>query len=229
MSDAPATRRERLRLQTLEEIKRHALAQIAEGGTGALSLNAIGKAMGMSGPAIYRYFPSRDAVLEALVTDGYAALTAALESAAAAATRRAPARRVEALGVAYRDWAVAQPHLYGMLFGLRPTGYRDPDEAIAAVNGSMVVLLQAIGAVVGDREAPAPADHLDRELARWSAARGYGPEVDPRTLRLGVLAWTRLHGVVGLELAGVLADMELDPVLLIEAEVRSIVAAAGGS
>ncbi|MBV9196372.1 MAG: helix-turn-helix transcriptional regulator, partial [Solirubrobacterales bacterium] len=54
------SRRERLRAQTLAEIREHAYAQIAQGGPAALSLNGIAKAMGMSGPALYRYFSSRD-------------------------------------------------------------------------------------------------------------------------------------------------------------------------
>jgi AcrR family transcriptional regulator len=66
MSSTPApTRRERVRLQTLDEIKQHAIQQVAAGGPSALSLNAIAKAMGMSGPAIYRYFASREQLLAA--------------------------------------------------------------------------------------------------------------------------------------------------------------------
>ncbi len=90
MPPAPS-RRARLREQTLAEIKEHALAQVAEAGAEALSLNAIGRAMGMSGPALYRYFASRDALLAALVADAYDDLADALEQAAAGARRRAPA------------------------------------------------------------------------------------------------------------------------------------------
>src|SRR5439155_13755155 len=52
-SSTTPSRRERLRAQTLAEIREHAYAQIAQGGPTALSLNGIAKAMGMSGPALY--------------------------------------------------------------------------------------------------------------------------------------------------------------------------------
>ena len=37
-------------------MKKVALRQIADGGPQALSINAIGKELGVSGPALYRYF-----------------------------------------------------------------------------------------------------------------------------------------------------------------------------
>ncbi|WP_051471364.1 TetR/AcrR family transcriptional regulator [Patulibacter minatonensis] len=273
MPEPTETRRDRVRRQTLDEIKRHALDQLADGGPQALSLNAIGKAMGMSGPAVYRYFASRDAVLAALIIDGYGDLTRTLEEAASAAARRRPARRLLAIGDAYRDWALRHRHLYGLLFGLRPEGYGDPDEALAAIQGSMVVLLEAIGAVAaeggvvggeasvpggGAAEAPGaptarrggrvaaaagPGGQLDVELRRWAAARaatgGTATDApgatdaqappDVAVLRLGVLAWTRIHGVVGLEFSGALGDMGLDAGLLIGAEVEGIAALARGA
>ncbi|MDO9409574.1 TetR/AcrR family transcriptional regulator [Patulibacter sp.] len=230
-AEPAGSRRERLRRQTLGEIKEHALGQVADGGAAALSLNAIGKAMGMSGPAIYRYFPSRDAVLSALVTDGYAQLTAVLEQADAGARRRTPERRLEVLAEAYRTWATAQPQLYALLFGLRPAGYEDGDEAIAAIQGAMEVLLRTIGAIAVGPRPRRPRDALDEQLLRWAASRGStgaGEDPDPLVLRLGVLTWTRLHGLLGLELAGILGDMDLDPVALLAAELRTVVDAASG-
>ena len=76
------TRRERLRAEALEEIRRHGYEQIADGGPTALSLNGIAKAMGMSGPAMYRYFASRDELLSTLVTESYEDLSITLEATA---------------------------------------------------------------------------------------------------------------------------------------------------
>ena len=202
------TRRERLRRQTLDEIKAHALEQVTEGGARALSLNAIAKAMGMSGPGIYRYFDSRDALLAALVTDGYRELTAALEAAPP---------RLEDVGRAYREWALAHPRRYELLFGVRPVA--DSEEAIATVHGGMLVLLRVLGELAGT-EPSAPSGALDEQLVDWSRRRG--GDAPPRVLRLGVLTWTRLHGIVSLELAGVFAAMDIDAALLCEAELRDV-------
>jgi AcrR family transcriptional regulator len=248
MAAEPLTRRERVRRQTLDEIRQHALAQVAEGGPSALSLNAIAKAMGMSGPAIYRYYASRDDLLAALVTDGYAELAAVVRDAAAAGARRAPARRLADVAEAYRRWAVANPYRYELLFGVRPEGYADPTEAIAAIQPGMQVILELIGEIASGAAsaasgaasaasgaasatagapAPPPRRSLDAQLRRWAQSRGVdGP---PSVLLLGVLAWTRLHGIVGLELAGITRDMGLDAALLVQAEVDDIVAAAGAA
>ena len=88
----------------------------------------------------------------------------------------------------------------------------------------MVSLLDAIAAVgpAPDRRAGRPA----RSTASSSAGRATGPaapELGADVLRLGVLAWTRLHGLVSLEIEGAFASMELDPGLLFAAEVDQLI------
>jgi AcrR family transcriptional regulator len=229
----PQSRRERLRAQTLAEIRQHAFTQVDDGGPQALSLNAIGKAMGMSGPALYRYFKGRDELVAALTADAYVDLVATLQSAHEDAARRAPAKRLVAVGEAYRGWALAHPHRYALLFGEPAERRVEGEEAIAEVHGGMRILLELIGelhaaaADASGRER-ARADQLDQQLAAWSALRDPDAAAapPPPVLRLAVLAWTRLHGVVSLELAGVFADMGLDGGLLLAAELDAIVAAA---
>ena len=77
------TPRERYRTQVRAEIKEHAWAQIATAGASALSLNAIAKLMGLSGPALYRYFANRDELITDLVTDAYRSLADTLRAAGA--------------------------------------------------------------------------------------------------------------------------------------------------
>jgi AcrR family transcriptional regulator len=228
MSAPNLTRRERVREQTLREIEQHALAQVAEGGVAALSLNAIAKAMGMSGPAIYRYFGSRDELLAALITDGYRELGESVTAAAAATARRAPAKRLAAVAEAYLAWARANPYRYDLLFSVRPATYSDPAEAIDAIQPAMVAVLELLGEIAGEAGAPAPGAKLERQLRRWAAARDDADAPPPGVLKLGVLAWSRLHGIASLELAGILGDMELDAGLLAQAEVDDLVASAAG-
>ena len=80
--------RERYRVQVRTEVKQAALRQLAESGPAGLSVSAIGKELGVSGPALYRYFASRDELLTELVIDAYNDLAGALS----AAISRAPAR-----------------------------------------------------------------------------------------------------------------------------------------
>ena len=177
MSTPTPTRRERVRRQTLVEIKEHALAQVAEGGLAALSLNAIAKAMGMSGPAIYRYFGSRDELLAELITDGYGELAEIVEQAARPAPRRSPARRLVAAAEAYRAWARANPYRYDLLFSVRPPTYSDPTEAIAAIQPAMGVLLEVLGEIAGAAGASARGGKLDAQLRHWAGLATSAPTV----------------------------------------------------
>src|SRR4051794_7104077 len=87
--------RGRFRGQVRDDVKAVALDQLAAGGPAALSVNAIAKELGVSGPALYRYFANRDELLAELVVDAYHDFAAAL--AAANAPDLTPVRRVRAL------------------------------------------------------------------------------------------------------------------------------------
>ncbi len=223
----PPTRRERLRTQTLEEIERHAFELVDADGADAVSLAAIAKAMGMSAPALYRYFPSRDALLAGLVTAAYAGLSRALEQAATHAARRAPAARLRAVVAAYRDWALAHPRRYKLIFGNRPDDVRDSTEAIATISRGMDVLLAAVLDLrrEGEGVSRSGAGRLDAQLASWAARSGY-TDAPLDALRSAVLTWTRLHGLVSLEIVGAFDDMHLDASLLLDAEVDAAVQAS---
>jgi AcrR family transcriptional regulator len=237
MVTSSMSRRQRLRQQTLEEIHAVALQQVADGGAEAVSLNAIAKAMGMSGPGLYRYYASRDDLLAALVAAGYDRLAAALQDAVHAADGLPAEEQLGRVLHAYRDWAVANPRYYQFLFGVRPGGVpADSDATVDVVHGGMRLLEDVFTALVAPRgpaaQDPAlhdpgpPSDALAHELQSWSRGRNDPEGIPPSVLRLGVAAWVRAHGVVGLELTGALARMGLDPVLLLDDEVRRLVAEA---
>ncbi len=113
----PPTMRERYRAQVRQEVKEAALRQLAEAGPGGLSISAIGKQLGVSGPALYRYFASRDDLLTELVIDAYHDLATSLTAATSQVSNDNPRGRFEALARAYRRWALAEPHRYRLLFG----------------------------------------------------------------------------------------------------------------
>ena len=225
------TRRERLRAQTLAEIKQHALEQVAQDGADALSLNGVARAMGMSGPALYRYFASRDELLASLVADGWNALADAVEEAAQAARRRAPAARFRAVCEAYRAWALDQPHWYRLALETRyGSGRFAPETTLPAAGRAMVVLIDAV-ADLGPRPLVRPRGlrALDAQLEQWLARSGLRDDLPSSALELAVLTWTRLHGTVSLELVGVFESMGLDPALLHRVEVdHLLVQIAGG-
>jgi AcrR family transcriptional regulator len=129
-------------------VKRVALSQLEAGGPQAVALNAIARELGVSGPALYRYFRNRDALLTELVLDAYNDLADALRGA-------------QSLAHAYRAWALAQPHRYRLLFAAPLPGYdAHQPELVAAAQRSMDLLLR----IEPDRE---------RAVTLWSRMHGH--------------------------------------------------------
>jgi AcrR family transcriptional regulator len=215
--------RERYRAQVRHEVKQAALAQLAQAGPAAVSISAIGKQLGVSGPALYRYFASRDELLTELTIDAYHdladALTAASHPVSAAASQpegQDPRARFETAARAYRSWALAQPHRYRLLFGPPLPGYdAHAQPLVDAATASMNVLLDTLGEL-----GECPADPLPQPLASQLEAWGRALAAAPATGLRAILAWSRLHGLVSLEIAGNFASMGLDPSQLFELQLR---------
>jgi AcrR family transcriptional regulator len=223
-SAAGQTHRERLRALTVSEIKDQGYAQIAQGGPGALSLSGIAKAMGMSGPAMYRYFSSREDLMATLVTESFEDLADTLTSVADAAHDRAPEDRLRAVSHGFRRWALAAPHRYRLVFASPyGTGALDPARIIPAATRSMTVILSALD----DHEhaaAPQVSDPvLGRELEEWGKRQSPGQNLDEGVLLLGMVAWTRLHGIISLEIDGFFLEVGVDPARIFDSEVDHLI------
>ena len=203
----PTSPRERYRAQVREEIKQRAWAQIATAGASALSLNAIAKQMGVSGPALYRYFANRDELITELITDAYRSQADAVAAAATAGADLA------GLADVVRQWALADPHRYFLIYGTPVPGYHAPDDVTAIAAEIMAVLLDAAAALPAD-ERDGPFDSHLESHREWARGHPAPPAVLHRTLTF----WTRLHGVLSLELAGHFTGMGFDPALLFAAE-----------
>lgn len=224
--------RARFRAQVRDDVKQAALSQLATGGAQAISLNAIAKELGVSGPALYRYFAGRDELLTALVIDAYQDLRDALAHALDTVPPSTPpspatAGPVARLARAYRHWALAQPHRYELLFKPPIPGYdAHADELATAARSLMGILLAALasstpaleGASGGDIDSAGgpPVYSHDAVLAE----RGAGSAL----FGLAVSVWSCLHGVVSLECGGSFAAMQLDADALFDREVEALVA-----
>jgi AcrR family transcriptional regulator len=211
-----ATARERARAELTREIKEEARRQLAATGADGLSLRAVARELGMVSSALYRYYPSRDDLLTALIIDAYNALGAVAEHAIACP---APAReRWVAACHAIRDWARSNPHEYTLIYGSPVPGYRAPEATIGPASrvplafAGVVREALAAGELAAPREAPAVTGELAEQAvtlsAALSAATGSaessgGPAGDPPdALVRAVIAWTQLFGMISFELFG---------------------------
>jgi AcrR family transcriptional regulator len=206
---ATQTARERAREQITREIKEEARRQLAAEGAQRLSLRAVARELGMVSSALYRYFPSRDDLLTALIIDAYDALGASAEAAAAARPATDPRGRWRACSHAIRDWATANPHEYALIYGSPVPGYQAPPETIAPA-ARVAVLISGVlddawrGAGPAAREAAAPARPLPGLLAEQAEGLSamIAPAVPPVVMARALIAWTQLFGMISFELFG---------------------------
>jgi AcrR family transcriptional regulator len=200
-----ASIRARIRAEMIEEIKSVARRHLASDGAN-LSLRAVARDMDMVSSAIYRYFPSRDDLLTALILDAYNALGEVAEAADAGAAGGPDLRgRWLAICHAIRDWALANPAEYALLFGSPVPGYAAPRDTIAAAGRTPTALIKVLadgyarGALAdpGHRDLP-KAVRADLHQVREVIAPGL-PEA---LLAQGAIGWTHLFGLLSFELFG---------------------------
>ncbi len=208
---AKGSARERYRAQVIDEIKAHAWEQIASAGMSAMSLNAIAKHVGMSGPGLYRYFAGRDELITALIGDAYRSLADTMRAAVDAGAD------VAALANSVREWSLNDPQRYFLIYGTPVPGYHAPDDTTRISSEIMTVLIEVLSALPVDR---APTE-FDTHLA---GHRDWADDdtVSEVTLHRCLSFWTRLHGVLSLELAGHFAGMGFDPALLFADELKTL-------
>jgi AcrR family transcriptional regulator len=225
-------RRERVRQATVEEIKAVARAQMAAEGTAGVKLRSIAREMGMTAPALYRYFASRDDLVTALVVDAYDALADAMEAAVGAAGAGRHAERVRAAFTAFRAWGLAHPTEFALIFGSPIPGYVAPETTRPAglrytdLLGRLLADAWADGALDPDRIDLQTPPALARQVEAFQRRRG-GPALPAPVLAFGLGAWARVHGLVALEVFGHLAPAIGDGSALFEQELEAIVAQSG--
>src|SRR5512139_2075019 len=139
--NAGRTARDRARAELTNEIKEAARRQLAADGAAKLSLRAVARELGMVSSAVYRYFPSRDELLTALIIDAYDALGAAVEVADQSPPATAVYDRWRAACSAVRTWARAHPHEYALIYGSPVPGYEAPKDTVAPASRSGLVLV----------------------------------------------------------------------------------------
>ena len=212
--NASRTARQRVRAELTREITETARRHLATEGAGGLSLRAVAREMGMVSSAVYRYFPSRDDLLTALIIDGYNAIGAAAEQADRACRRDDHHGRWLAACRAVRDWALAHPHEYSLVYGSPVPGYQAPEQTIGPASRVAAVL----GKIISDAQAsrvldppalcsPPPGSFApDAARLRQSVLPGVPDDVAARALA----TWASVFGLVSFELFGQFENVVTD-------------------
>lgn len=148
---------------------------ISTDGPAAVTVRDVARRAGSSASAVYSLFGSRDALVGEVAEEGFRRFAAHL----AAAPRSAdPGADLLALGLAYRSSALADPHFYRAMFEAPPAPRGGPTPATR--RDTFRVLRDAVGRVLG------------------SGAQAHAVE------EAALALWAQVHGLVSLELAGLL-------------------------
>jgi AcrR family transcriptional regulator len=186
-----------------ERIIEAAWAQIAREGAPALSLRAVARDLGIAAPSIYNHFADRDALVTTLIIEAYESLgTHQLNALNNVATDDLPQRMIS-IGTAYHEWALTYPQRYLLIFGTPIPGYAAPLEVVQPIAA------RSLSALIGVVE----SYHL--------AGRLKVVDVDFQTI--AVLIWTRVHGLISMEISHNLPPIIPDVSKLFQIEFKLIV------
>ena len=229
-TSAPRTARERARAELTSEIKEVARRQLADQGSAALSLRAVARELGMVSSAVYRYFPSRDELLTALIIDAYDSVGDAATGAEAAVARSDLLGRWMATCRAVRAWAVANPQEYALIFGSPIPGYEAPQDTIDPAARIPTLLLAVVSeSVAAGRPVTDPGVALPRAVRRdlKPVRQTAAPALDDVGLARAITAWTLLIGAISFELFGHLHNVIHDYEAHFDFEMRALAHSLG--
>ena len=200
------TPRERRRRANFSRILDAAIGLVVEGGFDALSMARLAGELDYTAGALYRYYPSKDALIAAMTARVIRSFADVMDRAGALVPASAPLQRVLLYPFAYRDLAAAAPQRFGLLSML----LADPrllvqDDAEAAP--AMEAILLALAPLVGALEAARDAGSL----------RFPGPAADPALVAFGAT-----HGVLQLRKQSRRAPGLFDLDALVRLSVRSL-------
>lgn len=200
-------RRERARAATIEEIKQTALALMREQQTTDVHFTDIARAMGMTPPALYRYFADRDELLTALITDAYDELGRRVAESRDSVRESDIGGRWLAAAEAYRSWARHEPQQFALILGMPVPGYSADEEgptteaARSAMSQLSALFSEAHGR--GKLRRPLVRDCAD---ALMRCRNDKHPELngvlEPETFQAMLHSWAALHGFASLEAYG---------------------------
>lgn len=147
-------------------------------------MRKLARAVGVTAPALYKYFPSREAVLVAVLEEGYSLLSARLYGALTGAT---PMERFVMAGRAHLDFALEHSRYYELI-------YTPPQ-------------------LLGMEELPPEIDALGCAVHQFFMDRvrecieaGILREED--TEEVAITMWGHSHGLISLFLGGMLTEVD---------------------
>src|ERR1700694_471488 len=214
--------RDRIEGQIIELGRRHLVTE----GAAGLSLRAIARDLGMVSSAVYRYVASRDDLLTLLLIDGYSELAGAVDRARESADG-SWRDQVVAIAHAARQWAIAQPASWALLYGSPVPGYHAPPERTVGPGTRVVgALFDAVAAGIAAGDIPVTNMVLSQPMSSdfERLREEFDFSGDDSAVAKCFLLWAGLVGAISLEVFGQYgADTLTDPAAVFDLQVRLLV------
>jgi AcrR family transcriptional regulator len=209
-------RRDRVRAATTAEIKQTARRILVAEGPDAVSLRAIAREMGMTAPALYRYFGSHEDLVKHIIADIFTELADGIRGAIASADAASGGdmtAKVLAACWEFRRWSLSHPREYGLIFATPLPGLHVQHDEITAESGGQFgnTFFTLMLELYRKQPFPVPPDDqinpgLAEQLERYRDGLGQLAAGLPLGLLLVFLrCWVRLYGIVSLEVFGQLS------------------------
>ncbi|MGW2490466.1 TetR/AcrR family transcriptional regulator [Streptomyces sp. NPDC001606] len=226
--------RERQRAETKAEILGHARRLLVAEGPAAVSLRAIAREMGMTAPGLYRYYADHRELVQALTAAVYDELAATLEHARDQAPDQSLQGRFSATARALRSWALDHRAEFALVFS-KPlpdsgNGPEDPSHAAAWRFGGVFLELMLDFWRAGTLPLPEPGTLDAQWLRQLAEVREHIDSEQPplEALYIVVLSWSRLYGMVSIEVFGHLDFALTDSEPVFEHTLRDVLRLLGG-
>jgi AcrR family transcriptional regulator len=164
-------------------------------GPDALSLRRLAAAAGTSTSAVYALFGGKPGILRELFIEAFTRFAAHLDTVTPSDD---PLADLLALGHAYRASALADPHLYAVMFGSPVPGFEPAPDDYAHAEATFAPLLDTV---------------------RRAVVAGLLRDADPAWIATAL--WANVHGLVSLELGSAMPAEAGRPGELFEAAIRA--------
>jgi AcrR family transcriptional regulator len=199
------TSRAEARARTQERILELGRDHLARYGAAALSLRAIARDLDMVSSAVYRYVANRDELLTLLVVDAYTEQADRVTEAHTSVPDNNFRGQLLAMCQAFREWGVAEPSRYALIFGSPVPGYQAPGEQTTEPGTRVIGLLLrtfSAAAAAGHLPQQEPSD-VDATLIDFDTIQdAFDVTLDEPQIHSALSLWALLVGLTSLEVFG---------------------------
>ncbi|MCP4755117.1 MAG: TetR family transcriptional regulator [Proteobacteria bacterium] len=221
------TRRERVRQAAIDEIKTVAWEIASEHGLDDVTVNGITRRMGMTPPAFYSYFKSRNELIRALVVDSYRSYRRTLTTARDSLPEADNAGRLYRVFIAYREWAITNPNLFGLFAGRMVHGFDPPvPEIVEEAEKVYDIFIELYndawqqGSIKQPQLALEMSQAYRSQIEKSKKQRNLDAPVEVVNLVLNSACL--VHGVISMELSGRFNSLVGDPFLFYQYQILDL-------